>query len=159
MTTDTTAASQTGPAISDVNLRVLEHAPAMLELLTDILDSDDECIVFTALAGQNFPPDLLLLTERTRTLVTLIKGDTAPAPGSNGMSAGNGGPAFPLSRDVALVAGLQNAYGMTQRAYFAAKAMQGLLAADTDWTMGPADIAKEAVNQADALLKALEVSA
>ena len=39
----------------------------------------------------------------------------------------NDQPAFPVSHDMALIAGLQNAYGITMRDYFAAKAMQGLL--------------------------------
>ena len=46
--------------------------------------------------------------------------------------------------------------GMTLRDYFAAKAMQGLLAADTDWSMAPETIAKLSVEQADAMMKARE---
>jgi hypothetical protein len=46
--------------------------------------------------------------------------------------------------------------GMTLRDYFAAKAMQGLLAADTQFTMYSAQIAEIAYKQADAMLKARE---
>lgn len=44
--------------------------------------------------------------------------------------------------------------GMTLRDYFAAKALQGLLAADTGFTMYSAKIAELAYEQADAMLKA-----
>ena len=44
--------------------------------------------------------------------------------------------------------------GMTLRDYMAAKAMQGLLAADTGFTMYSAKIAELAYEQADAMLKA-----
>jgi hypothetical protein len=44
--------------------------------------------------------------------------------------------------------------GMTLRDYFAAKAMQGLVAADTQFTMGYVGIAELAFNQAEAMLKA-----
>ena len=60
----------------------------------------------------------------------------------------NGGPAFPVG----------TAYqGLTMRDYFAAKAMQGLLAA---WTHGVPDsgpIAKTAYFYADSMLKAREL--
>jgi hypothetical protein len=44
--------------------------------------------------------------------------------------------------------------GMTLRDYFAAKAVQGLLAADTEWSMGPEMISRLAYDQADAMLEA-----
>lgn len=63
-----------------------------------------------------------------------------------------GGPVFPVSHDMALVAGLQNAYGMTLRDYFAAKAMPQMLA-----LCGTRDVAAvEAYRIADAMLKARE---
>ena len=46
--------------------------------------------------------------------------------------------------------------GMTLRDYFAAKAMQGLLAADTGFTMYSAQIAEISYAQADAMMKARE---
>jgi hypothetical protein len=46
--------------------------------------------------------------------------------------------------------------GMTLRDYFAAKAMQGLLAADTGFTMYSAQIAEIAYKQADEMIKARE---
>jgi len=58
------------------------------------------------------------------------------------------GPAFPLDRDVVDV-------GMTLRDYFAAKAMQGIVAAP-DVCMGVDQIATWAYTQADAMLKARE---
>lgn len=74
-----------------------------------------------------------------------------------------GGPAFPVSHDMALVAGLQNAYGMTLRDYFAAKALQGLCAGfpvnDIEWPDSSCpehyDVAaSHAYMMADAMLKA-----
>jgi len=44
--------------------------------------------------------------------------------------------------------------GMTLRDYFAAKAMQGLIAADTVFTMSSAQIAEQAYDHADAMMKA-----
>lgn len=49
-------------------------------------------------------------------------------------------------------------YGMTRREYFAGEAMQGILVADSKFSMGPDIIAQCAVMQADALLKALEAT-
>ena len=46
--------------------------------------------------------------------------------------------------------------GMTLRDYFAAQAMQGLLAADTGFTMYSAEIAEIAYKQADEMIKARE---
>jgi hypothetical protein len=60
------------------------------------------------------------------------------------------GPAFPFIDNASL---LEHS-GMTLRDYFAAKAMQGLVAADTQFTMGYVGIAELAFNQAEAMLKA-----
>ena len=51
---------------------------------------------------------------------------------------------------------LRDGSGMTLRDYFAAKAMQGLLAADTNFNSIEFDVAKAAYHQADAMLKARE---
>ena len=65
-----------------------------------------------------------------------------------------GGPAFPVSHDMALVAGLKNAYGMTLRDYFAAKAMEGFLVCDVKYASDADMIARDAYVMADAMLKA-----
>jgi len=44
--------------------------------------------------------------------------------------------------------------GMTLRDDFASKAMQGLIAADVEFTMSPRVVAKLAYSQADAMLEA-----
>lgn len=67
-----------------------------------------------------------------------------------------GGPVFPVSHDMALVAGLQNAYGMTLRDYFAAKAMQSAFS-EGNFTFTLEDyrhLAKVAYAIADAMLSA-----
>ena len=46
--------------------------------------------------------------------------------------------------------------GLTKREYFAAMAMQGLLASDTNFNFGTSDAARLALDQADALLQELE---
>jgi len=46
--------------------------------------------------------------------------------------------------------------GLTKREYFAAMAMQGIIAADINTDRYPEDVARYAVQQADALLKELE---
>lgn len=46
--------------------------------------------------------------------------------------------------------------GLTKREYFAAKAMQGLLSIDTNWTGNPKALANESVFIADCLLEALK---
>lgn len=64
----------------------------------------------------------------------------------------DGGTAFPI-----VVAGDLIATGMTLRDYFAAKAMQGMLAADTEDSVIP--IGKKAIDSyaiADAMLRARE---
>jgi hypothetical protein len=69
-----------------------------------------------------------------------------------------GGPAFPVSHDMALVAGLQNAYGMTLRDYFAAKAMQAILSEDPEYHQKYQfiDLAHFSYKCADAMLKERE---
>ena len=53
--------------------------------------------------------------------------------------------------------GLLNQDGMTLRDYFAAKAMQGMLAACTGWSGADQDrLAKTSYKMADAMLKARE---
>ena len=64
----------------------------------------------------------------------------------------NNPPAFPLNGDWSQI----KDKGMTLRDYFAAKAMQGLLAADTGFTMYSAQIAEISYAQADAMMKARE---
>jgi hypothetical protein len=64
------------------------------------------------------------------------------------MTKETGGPAFPV------VQGCGSDKGMTIRDYFAAKAMQGLLAADTGYAMPAETIAELAYDQADAMLEA-----
>jgi len=61
----------------------------------------------------------------------------------------NNPPAFPALNEV----GLEKAYGMTLRDYFAAQAMQGLILIN-DLDMHEADYARLAYQQADAMLKA-----
>lgn len=58
-------------------------------------------------------------------------------------------PAYPDNWDAKLP-------GLTKREYFAAMAMQGLIASDVDGAMSHGNCAKIAVLQADALLKELE---
>jgi hypothetical protein len=66
-----------------------------------------------------------------------------------------GGPAFPCDVFTGKTHNISD--GMTLRDYFAAKAMQGLVAADTQFTMGYVGLAELAFNQADAMLKARKV--
>ncbi len=70
-------------------------------------------------------------------------------------TANNGGPAFPVHWPTA------TSSGITLRDYFAAKAMQGMFASDTDdwneqgdWTSR----AESAYEMADAMLKAREAA-
>lgn len=63
-----------------------------------------------------------------------------------------GGSAFPIGID----AFAEDKEGMTLRDYFAAKAMQGLMAADTDFNLPPDVVARDAYDTADAMLKARE---
>ena len=72
------------------------------------------------------------------------------------MNKETGGPAFPVSHDMALVIGLQNAYGMTLRDYFAAKAMQAII---TNHKLEDCDdfvVARNAYQLADFMLKERE---
>jgi len=71
----------------------------------------------------------------------------------------NGGPAFPLPGD-----GFTTWDGMTLRDYFAAAALQGMLAyshvnpSSGNWTenSSPVNVAAAAYDYADAMLKAME---
>jgi hypothetical protein len=69
-------------------------------------------------------------------------------------------PAFPVPKDMALLIGTQNAYGISIRDYFAAKAMQGICAgrdeAGTLVEHGYEWIASESYKIADSMLKARE---
>ena len=68
----------------------------------------------------------------------------------------NNPPAFPVSHNMALLIGLENAYGMTLRDYFAAKAMQSLMW-DKDLNLdNQADVAEVAYAYADEMIKARE---
>ena len=66
------------------------------------------------------------------------------------MSKETGGPAFPVTND----ANVNNQMGMTLRDYFAAKAMQGLLA--YGWKTEE-NVAPKAYAMADAMLKQREI--
>ena len=69
-----------------------------------------------------------------------------------------GGPAFPAPDLGEHDFGQRGAYwGMTLRDYFAAKAMQGMLAAEYAGTYRPALWANDSYAMADAMLKAREV--
>jgi len=64
----------------------------------------------------------------------------------------NNPPAFSAMKEI----GLEKAYSMTLRDYFAAKAMQGMYANGSFPTGIMLDTAKEAYEMADAMLKARE---
>ena len=64
----------------------------------------------------------------------------------------NNPPAFPIGSG-----DMRDPTGMTLRDYFAAKAKQGLLAADPGFTIYSVQISELAYKQADAMLKAREV--
>jgi hypothetical protein len=66
-------------------------------------------------------------------------------------------PAFPTNQYANGISPSGFDTGMTLRDYFAAKAMQGLLAADTGFAMYSAQIAEFAYKQADAMMNAREV--
>ena len=73
------------------------------------------------------------------------------------MSNKTGGPAFPELGNVGCNSDWQSESGMTLRDYFAAKAMQGMFAADTDESVMPIERkAAEAYAMADAMLAARE---
>ena len=70
------------------------------------------------------------------------------------MSTDNGGPAFPHSVADASGSIRTHWYGMTLRDYFAAKAMQGMLAENGGGAAHNIDLAKFAYWIADAMLEA-----
>jgi len=61
-----------------------------------------------------------------------------------------GGPAFPSWSET----GANFTYGMTLRDYFAAKAMQGLLASEENGNLSHTATAQLAYEQADAMMEA-----
>lgn len=61
-----------------------------------------------------------------------------------------------LGNDAAFPCGVDHYGGLSKREYFAALAMQGLLAGDAEFQMSASQIAVHAVDQADALIIALE---
>ena len=68
------------------------------------------------------------------------------------MSKQTGGPAFPINVDSEMTC-----LGMTLRDFFAAKAMQGMLAACSGWSEGQQErLAKCSYAMADELIKARE---
>jgi hypothetical protein len=70
-----------------------------------------------------------------------------------------GGPAFPHSYEVMPDRELHTYFGMTLRDYFAAKAMQGIVAADSDPNPEKVgSIAEQAYILADAMLSQREKS-
>ena len=66
------------------------------------------------------------------------------------MTKETGGPAFPVPANV-----FNDLEGMTLRDYFAAKAMQGLLASDVEASMP--EFARRSYQMADEMLKAREL--
>jgi hypothetical protein len=62
-------------------------------------------------------------------------------------------PIYPINEDDKV-----GCLGLTKREYFAAMAMQGLLAADTDFMMKMEYTVECAVSHADALLKEIETT-
>ena len=69
------------------------------------------------------------------------------------MSKDTGGPAFPLTNDRVVGAlSVAESQGMTLRDYFAAKAMQGLLASDVEASMP--EFARRSYQMADEMLEA-----
>jgi hypothetical protein len=69
------------------------------------------------------------------------------------MSKETGGPAFP-GVDYANQFGKKNPEGMTLRDYFAAKALQGMLAENSGGAYANDDVAEWAYHLADAMLEA-----
>ena len=69
----------------------------------------------------------------------------------------NNPPAFPVSHDMALLIGLESAYGLTLRDYFAAKAMPVFYMNLTgEESKHPDAVAFWCYSMADAMLKARE---
>jgi hypothetical protein len=73
------------------------------------------------------------------------------------MTTNTGGPAFPSFKFVQSYGQMMALGGMTLRDYFAAKAMQGLLACPLQPQSGEDMYAKDAYAMADAMLKAREL--
>lgn len=75
------------------------------------------------------------------------------------MSKNTGGPAFPV-QSIYIEDQETNSHGMTLRDYFAAKAMQGIIASTPDRMPCPPDeaTATRAYRYADAMLKAREAT-
>lgn len=69
----------------------------------------------------------------------------------------NGVPAFPTIRDLRSNADFDTEYGMSLRDYFAAKALQGMLACAQQPQSGPFEYALDAYKVADAMMKAREL--
>lgn len=75
----------------------------------------------------------------------------------------NGGPAFPEIGNVACNSDWQSESGMTLRDYFAAKAMQGVMASGTAMSIGTnheeamVGMARAFYSMADAMIKAREL--
>jgi hypothetical protein len=75
------------------------------------------------------------------------------------MNTNTGGPAFPFEYFDEQLQRARVMHGMTLRDYFAAKAMQGLLAGITPTTVWSHDeVAETAYNVADAMLRAREAT-
>ena len=66
------------------------------------------------------------------------------------MSIETGGVAFPLTSDAV---NYTNRQGMTLRDYFAAKALQGLLAGEMEIALDPSQFCQSAYVYADAMIK------
>lgn len=72
------------------------------------------------------------------------------------MSKETGGPAFPTENQHQSANHLWHYEGMTLRDYFAAKAMQGMLAENGGGAVGNDKLAEFAYHLADAMIKARE---
>lgn len=68
------------------------------------------------------------------------------------MSGYTGGPAFPMSEEILRHPDPRHVMGMTLRDYFAAKALQGMLAASTRQQIDEHMLARDAYKVADAML-------
>ena len=72
------------------------------------------------------------------------------------MQVKDGGPAFPTTQYVGGISPTGHSGGMTLRDYFAAKAMQGMLAEDGGGALNNEELAEFAYLVADEMLKARE---
>jgi hypothetical protein len=70
----------------------------------------------------------------------------------------DGGPAFPFSKEMETISGLQFSTGMTLRDWFAGQALVGLLTQPAEIEFGASHFAKASYEMADAMLKAREAS-